>query len=107
VKTGAHASRGALLILIGPLVWTMHFFAVYLAEAILCSLNDPYYATIVRALGLLLSLIATSLLIWVRVRWPRDIWPSVSRPLIDLSIVAIVLSSIPLLVLRACQSAGA
>ncbi len=107
MKAGANSSREALLVLVGPVIWAVHFFAVYLAEAILCSLNDPYYATIVRALGLLLSLIATSLLIWVRVRWPRDIWPSVSRPLIDLSIVAIVLSSIPLLVLRACQSAGA
>jgi hypothetical protein len=107
VKAEANANREALLILIGPLVWAAHFFAVYLAEAILCSLDDPGYGTIVRALGLALSIVAVSFLIWMRFRSLRDIWPSISRPLIDLSIVAIVLSSIPLLLLRACHSAGA
>jgi hypothetical protein len=107
VKTGAHSSREALLLLIGPLVWAAHFFAVYLVEAILCSLNGSGYGTIVLAVGLLLSIVTVSFLIWMRLRSRRDIWPSVSRPLIDLSIVAVVLSSIPPLLLRACQPAGA
>jgi hypothetical protein len=107
VKAGANANREALLILTGPLTWAAHFFAVYLAEAILCSPNGLGYATIVRVLGLVLSMIAVSFLVWIRLRARRDIWPSVSRPLIDLSIVAIVLSSIPLLMLHACQFAGA
>lgn len=107
MKTGAHANRAALLILTGPLTWVAHLFAVYLAEAILCSLDGSGYGTIVRALGLALSIVAVSVLVWMRLRARRDIWPSVTRPLIDLSIVAIILTSIPLLMLHACQFAGA
>jgi hypothetical protein len=64
------------------------------------------YANIVWAVGLLLGAIAVSLLIWMRFRSRRDIWPSVSRPLIDVSIVAVILSSVPLLLVRACLPAA-
>ncbi len=107
MRAGANASREALLILVGPIVWAAHFFAVYLAEAILCSLDGSGYAHTVRVVGLLLSFVAASVLACIRLRARRDIWPSVSRPLIDLSIVAIILTSIPLLMMHACQFAGA
>jgi hypothetical protein len=84
----------------------VHFFAVYLAETILCSLDDPGYGTIVRALDSAVSFVVISFLIWMRSRARSNIWSSVTRPLIDVSIVAVILSSVPLLIVRACLPAA-
>jgi hypothetical protein len=96
----------ALLALVGPMIWAAHFFAVYLAEAVLCS-PDVAADRAVPAVGVGLTVAALIVLIWVRRRAAGGAVSWFVRPLIDLSIVAVVLTAIPLLMIEACRSAGA
>ena len=95
----------ALLGLIGPIIWAAHFFSLYLAEAFLCVSADA--DTSVRISGGGLTLAAIAALLTARRRASDSQWVSLIRPLIDLSIVAVVWTAIPLAVLGTCSSAGA
>lgn len=100
-----HTAGQALLGLIGPIIWAAHFFTLYLAEALLCVSADA--GTGVRLAGGGLTLAAIAALLYARSRAGRSRWASLIRPLIDLSMVAVVWTSIPLIVLQTCTPAGA
>jgi hypothetical protein len=88
------------------MVWAAHFFALYLAEAVLCSPSVPY-ASAVRVAGVTITLIAVLALLWARRRFGQGEARTFARPLIDLSIVAVLLTAIPLALIAACSPAGA
>jgi NADH:ubiquinone oxidoreductase subunit 6 (subunit J) len=105
--TGRAVTIGyALLALVGPMIWASHFFAVYLAEAVLCSPAVAADGAVYLA-GVVLTIAAVIGLLWVRRSSARGKWSSFVRPLIDLSIVAVVLTAIPLVIIDACRSSGA
>jgi hypothetical protein len=105
--TGRVLSIGrALLALTGPMIWAAHFFEVYLAEAVLCS-PSVSNANAVRVAGVTLTLIAVLALLWARRRFGQGEARTFARPLIDLSIVAVLLTAIPLALIAACSPAGA
>jgi hypothetical protein len=91
--------------LAGPIIWAAHFFAMYLAESVFC---DPsaLHAVAVRVAMIGLSTIAIAALLVVR--WqirgttpPRPLaW---TRPLIDLSIVAVLWTSLPIFIVNVCK----
>ena len=95
----------ALLGLIGPIIWAVHFFSLYLTEAILCVSADAN--TSVRIAGVGLTVAAMAALLHARSRATHSPWASLIRPLIDLSILAVVWTAIPLVALRTCTPAGA
>jgi hypothetical protein len=88
------------------MVWAAHFFALYLAEAVLCSPSVPY-ASAVRVAGVTITLIAVLALLWARRLFGQSEARPFARPLIDLSIVAVLLTAIPLALIAACRPAGA
>lgn len=96
----------ALLALIGPAIWALHFFAVYLAEAVLCS-PAVAFANGVVFVGAGLTIAAMIALLWVRRISIQERWRPFVRPLVDLSIVAVVLTGIPLAMIDVCRPAGA
>lgn len=96
----------ALLGLVGPMIWAAHFFLVYLAEAVLCSTAAPADSG-VRVVGGGLTIAAVIALLWARRISTHRAWSPFTRPLTDLSIVAVILTAIPLLVIGACRPAGA
>jgi hypothetical protein len=99
--------------LVGPIVWAAHFFAVYLAEAVLCTAPAASDAAVVRFVCAGLTLLALAILLWAHWRsgsdhiegLPRSF--SMTRPLIGISIVAVLWTSIPLFMLQGCTPAGA
>jgi len=95
----------ALLGLIGPIIWAAHFFSLYLAEAMLCVSADANAS--VRLAGLGLTVVAIAALLYARSRATQSPWASLIRPLIDLSMLAVVWTAIPLVVLQTCTPAGA
>ena len=94
-----------LLGLIGPIIWAAHFFSLYLAEAFLCVSAGA--DTSVRIAGGGLTLAAIVALLYARRRTTMSQWAHLIRPLIDLSILAVVWTAIPLLALKTCTPAGA
>lgn len=100
-----HTVGQALLGLIGPIIWAAHFFSLYLVEAFLCVSADA--GTSARIVGGGLTLAAVAALLYARSRVSGSAWASLIRPLIDLSMVAVVWTSVPLIVLQACTPAGA
>lgn len=91
--------------LAGPAVWALHFFAVYLAEAFLCVSPDAAATRQIQFIGIGLTVVAIAGLIVIRRRpWPSDPG-SYTRSLADLSIVAVVWTAVPLLMLQACVPA--
>lgn len=98
--------------LAGPIVWAAHFFGVYLAEALLCASSSVSGVAAVRFAGAGLTVLALAILLWARLRARADhiegLPPSfsITRPLIDLSIVAVLWTSIPLFMLQGCMSVG-
>ena len=95
----------ALLGLIGPIIWAAHFFSLYLVEAILCVSADA--GTSVRLAGGGLTLAALAALIYARTYATHSAWASLTRPLIDLSTIAVIWTAIPLVALQTCTAAGA
>lgn len=95
----------ALLGLIGAIIWAAHFFALYLAEALLCVSADA--GTGVRLVGGGLTLAAIAALLYVRSRASQSTWVSLIRPLIDLSMLAVIWTAVPLIALQTCTPAGA
>jgi hypothetical protein len=94
----------AALVVVGPMIWAAHFFLVYLAEAVLCS---PAVAAdgAVRAAGGALTIAAIVALVWARATATRHVLHALARPLVDLSIAAVVLTAIPLLIISSCRPA--
>jgi len=100
-----------LFALIGPMVWAAHFFVVYLLEAMLCvpGASDSGAARIAAAFATVIALVV---LICARLSRRTDCVDGLSqsfsftRPLIYLSMVAVLWTSLPLLVVQTCQPAG-
>lgn len=97
-------TASALIGLIGPIIWAAHFFSVYLAESLLCSSTEA--DKLVRLAGGILTIAAVSALLWARSRSLDSEWTWLIRPLIDISIVAVIWTAIPLFTLQACMQAG-
>jgi len=99
-----------LFAMAGPIVWAIHFFGLYLAEAFLCPPVFSAGSAIVRPFAAVLTVIALAVLIWLRVnaRALADVSGGTSgalsfkRPLVDISIVAVLWTSIPLFLIEAC-----
>jgi len=97
-------TASALIGLIGPIIWAAHFFSVYLAESLLCSSTEA--DKLVRLAGVILTIVAAAGLLWARRRSVDSEWAWLIRPLIDISIIAVIWTSIPLFTLQACMQAG-
>jgi len=100
----------------GPIVWAIHFFFLYLTEAFACA-NRGLPTDAVRWSGLAATLAAVALLALFSTRFGRShqqdrtaqTQPAfkLGAPLALLSMVAIVWTAIPLLLLPACAPAFA
>jgi len=88
----------------GPIVWAIHFFGLYLAEAFLCPPAVSPGTEIVRTFAVILTVLALAVLIWLRVnaRPPAGAL-AFKRPLIDISFVAVLWTSIPIVLIEACR----
>ena len=99
-----------LFAMAGPIVWAVHFFGLYLAESFLCPPAIPTASAIIRPLAVTLTVSALMVLVWLRMnaRAPAEMSSGTSnplsfqRPLIDISIVAVVWTSIPIFLIDAC-----
>ena len=99
-----------LFALAGPIVWAIHFFGLYLAEAFLCPPALSAASAIIRPFTVVLTVIALMMLVWLRVnaRAPAEMPSGASdalffeRPLVDISIVAVVWTSIPVFLVDSC-----
>jgi hypothetical protein len=99
-----------LFAMAGPMVWAVHFFGLYLAESFLCPPALSAAGAIIRPFEGVLTVTALMVLVWLRVtaRAPAETSRDASnplsfqRPLIDVSIVAVVWTSIPLGLIGSC-----
>jgi hypothetical protein len=97
--------------LAGPIVWAVHFFGLYLAESFLCPPALSSASAIIRPFAVILTVIALMVLVWLRMnaRAPAEMSSGTSnplsfqRPLVDISIVAVVWTSIPIFLIDACS----
>jgi hypothetical protein len=104
-----------LAALFGPTVWSLHFFGLYLTQALLCTTAEPATAP-VRAAGAVLTIAALLALSAFAVRRRRASQAiagdgesrafSFAGPLTALSILAILWTSVPLFLLPACGTIG-
>jgi hypothetical protein len=106
--TGQVRSIGAVLpLLTGPLIWTAHFFALYLTESYACA---GMSSGIVRAIGLggtLLAFAAVCFAAWTFWRSAQaDSLSAFALPLAILSGVAIAWTALPVVLLPACVVAN-
>jgi len=100
-----------LFAMAGPIVWAIHFFGLYLAEAFLCPPAVAAGTAIVRPFAMMLTVTALAMLIWLRVnaRPPAEASGRASgalafkRPLIDISVIAVLWTTIPLFLIEACR----
>jgi hypothetical protein len=100
-----------LFAMAGPIVWAIHFFGLYLAESFLCPPAVSAGSGIVRPFAVILTIVALAVLIWLRVNARTPPKPpsgtssalSFKCPLIDVSIVAVLWTSIPLFLIEACR----
>jgi hypothetical protein len=96
----------------GPIVWAIHFFGLYLAEAFLCPPSVSPGTGIVRPFAVAMTILALAVLIWLRVnahpaaeaRSGTTGALAFKRPLIDISFIAVLWTSIPIFVIEACRS---
>jgi hypothetical protein len=106
MKVRTIAMGRAIFALVGPMIWAAHFFGVYLAEAILCS-PAVSAGSGVRVAGIFLTIGALVALLWVRLIFARGSSSPFARPLVDLAIVAVVLTAIPILIVEGCSPPAA
>ena len=97
----------------GPIVWAGHFFAVYLTEALLCPAQGSPTPATVRSIGTALTVLALAGILAFAIRHRRNdrvAGPSAALgfalPLTFLSGLAVVWTSLPLLLLPACAPGG-
>ena len=108
-----------LFALTGPIVWSGHFFGVYLTEALLCSTPTPAAGAQVRWIGGGLTAIALVACVafvlqhrhGLRLSAGDDAGGSdavsmVAGPLTMLSILAVLWTAIPLFLLSPCAPIG-
>ena len=104
-----------LFAMAGPMVWAVHFFGLYLAESFLCPPSFSAAGAIIRPFAAVLTVMALMALVWLRLNTPAPAENSSTtanalpfqRPLVDISIVAVVWTSIPVFLIGACAgSAG-
>jgi hypothetical protein len=113
MTSGTRPLTDLLLALAGPIVWAGHFIGVYLTEALLCPAQGSATHAIVRAIGGVLTVLALAALFALVMRNRRDDRAGRSTelffalPLTLLSVLAVLWTSLPLLVLPACAPGGA
>jgi hypothetical protein len=102
-----------LLALAGPIVWLAHFLALYLAEAFLCTFPGPASTITLRAMAAVLTVLAV-LVLAVAARGyasgyggfggsnPSNAHLALARPLALLSILAVLWTFVPAVLLPAC-----
>jgi hypothetical protein len=110
-----HPMSDFLAALFGPIVWSLHFFGLYLMQALLCATAESATAG-VRATGAGLTIAALLALsvFAVRRRQAAQVIAggresralSFAGPLTALSILAILWTTVPLFLLPACEAAG-
>ena len=118
--TGKPLSLSTFLVtLAGPTVWFAHFVGLYLAEALLCVHPGAGAAASLRVVGTLWTILALATLLALVV-WDRNVaerrldgnviapntHSRLDRPLIALSILAVLWTSGPLFALPACAPGG-
>ena len=100
-----------LFAMAGPIVWAFHFFGLYLAEAFFCPPALSAAGAIIRPFAVVLTVVALMVLVWLRVsaRAPAEMSSgpsdalSFQRPLVDISIVAVVWTTIPVFLIDSCM----
>jgi hypothetical protein len=102
-----------LLALAGPIVWLAHFFALYLAEAFLCTFPGPGSTMTLRTMAVVLTVLATLVLSVAASGYasgfsgfdgsnPSSTHLALARPLALLSILAVLWTFVPAVLLPAC-----
>jgi hypothetical protein len=113
MSPGARPFSDLLVALFGPLVWSLHFFGLYLAQALLCTTLEAATAP-VRATGAGLTIAALLALSVFAVRERRNSQAITGQlralafagPLTALSILAVLWTAVPLFLLPACRAVG-
>jgi hypothetical protein len=108
-----------LLALTGPIVWSGHFFGVYLTQSLLCSISTPAAGAQIRWIGAGLTVIAlvacVAFLLGNRHGFRLTAGDNadashelamVGNPLAMLSMLAVLWTSLPLFFLPACAPSG-
>jgi hypothetical protein len=108
-----------IAVLSGPIVWALHFFSLYLIEALACTVAGTSAGTQVRTSGAVITALALAVLLGLAVRHRRgfrrshgtanaaDALERYAALLAVLSLVAVLWASIPLFVFPACVPGGA
>jgi len=93
-------SRGWLLALTGPLVWSTHFLLVYAGQGFICAGSDSLAALLVGAASIV-ALAALAALLIAQRRTPSS--PrAIALPLTALSSLGVAWVSLPALIVPAC-----
>ena len=108
-----------LLVLMGPIVWSGHFFGMYLTQALLCSTPTPATGVQIRWIGAGLTAIALVACVVFVFRHrdgfrlsagdnanASDGLPIVAGPLTMVSMLAVLWTFLPLFLLPACALSG-
>ena len=107
-----------IAVLSGPIVWALHFFSLYLIEALGCTVAGTTAGTHVRTSGAVITVVALAALLGLTMYHRRgfrrrshgtaaDALERYAALLAALSLVGVLWASIPLFVFPACVPAGA
>lgn len=94
-----------LLAFAGAIVWAAHFFGVYLTQSLLCSHRDAAAQAPVSLIGAFLTVLALAALLASAIRQCgccSDAALFFALPLTLLSVLGVLWTSVPLLLLPAC-----
>ena len=116
MKAPPYSTFALIRALAGPIVWAAHFFLLYLTEAIACT-DQRLTAGTIRAMGVLVTVAALALslglLLLARARPEASAFAAETQqhfafatPLLLLSMIAIIWTSMPLLLVPACVPAA-
>jgi hypothetical protein len=116
MNTGARPLSDLLVALFGPIVWSMHFFALYLMQALLCTTLEATAPVYEIGVGVTIAALVALLTFAVRRHQgsqaiaasvdARELMFAFAGPLTALSILAVLWTSVPLFLLPACGAAG-
>lgn len=119
MSTQPRAMNDLLLVLSAPIVWALHFFALYLIEALWCTAAGPSAGSHVRTIGAVITAIALAVLLGLALHHRRgfrlrshetagvsDELARYAALLAVPSTIAVLWASIPLFVFPACVPAS-
>jgi hypothetical protein len=115
----SRAMLNLVAVLSGPIVWALHFFSLYLIEALACTVVGTSAGTRVRTNGAVITALALAVLLGLAVRHRRgfrrrshgtansaDALERCAALLAVLSLVAVLWAYVPLFVFPACVPGG-